>query len=194
MSKTVDFYFDFGSPTAYLAWRRIGAIAERTGATVKPVPILLGGLFKATGNSAPATVPAKGIYMFRDLSRFARRFGVPLAFNDAFPINTITLMRGAVGYQGSDDFCTYCDALYDAMWRDNRNLGDPAVLAAVLDEAGLDRARFETLVNDAAVKDRLKANTEDAVARGAFGAPTFFVGDEMFFGQDRLDFVEEALA
>lgn len=194
MSKSVDFYFDFGSPAAYLAWRRIGAVAARTGATVKPIPMLLGGLFKATGNSAPLTVPAKGAYLFVDLSRFARKFGVPLKLNSAFPINTVTLMRGAAGYDGTDKFCTYCDAVFDAIWRDDRNMGDPAVVAEVLAAAGLDPAEFEALVADQAVKDRLKTNTEAAVARGAFGAPTFFVEGEMFFGQDRLDFVEEALA
>lgn len=194
MSKSVDFYFDFGSPAAYLAWRRVGAVAKRTGATVKPIPMLLGGLFKATGNSAPLTVPAKGAYLFVDLSRFAKKFAVPLNMNSAFPINTVTLMRGAAGYDGTPQFQTYCDAVYDAIWRDDRNMGDPAVVAEVLRAAGLDPAAFEAMVADPAVKDRLKANTEEAAARGAFGAPTFFVGDQMFFGQDRLDFVEEALA
>ncbi|MFZ2869422.1 2-hydroxychromene-2-carboxylate isomerase [Zavarzinia sp.] len=194
MPKTVDFYFDFGSPAAYLAWRRIGAVAERSGATVKPIPMLLGGLFKATGNSAPLTVPAKGAYLFVDLSRFAKKFGVPLNMNSAFPINTVTLMRGAAGYHGTDKFHTYCDAVYDAIWRDDRDMGDPAVVAGVLTAAGLDPAAFEALVADPAVKEKLKANTEEAAARGAFGAPTFFVEGEMFFGQDRLDFVEEALS
>ena len=194
MPKTVDFYFDFGSPSAYLAWRRIDDVAVRTGATVRPIPFLLGGLFKATGNNPPGAVPAKGLYVFKDLQRFARKFAVPLTFNEAFPINTITLMRGAAGYQGTADFRPYCDAVFDAMWRDNRNAGDPAVLAAILAEAGLDAARFEALIGDSGVKERLKTQTEEAAARGAFGAPTFFVGDEMFFGQDRLDFVEEALA
>lgn len=194
MTKTVQFYFDFGSPTAYLAWRRIGAIAERTGATVEPIPILLGGLFKATGNAAPATVPAKGAYMFHDLERFSKRYGVPLNFNPYFPVNTINLMRGAAGYHGTPDFCTYCDAVYDAMWIDQKNMGDLAVVAGVLAAAGLDFADFEARINDPAVKEKLKANTDAVAARGAFGAPTFFVGEEMFFGQDRLDFVEEALA
>lgn len=193
MAKTVEFYFDFGSPAAYLAWRRIGEVAARTGATVKPIPMLLGGLFKATGNVAPATVPAKGVYLFNDLQRFARKFGTPFLLNSAFPINTISLMRGAAGYDGTTDFCTYCDTVYDAIWRDDRNMGDPAVVAEVLAAAGLDPERFTALINDPAVKDKLKANTEEAAARGAFGAPTFFVDGEMFFGQDRLDFVEEAL-
>lgn len=194
MSKTVDFYFDFGSPAAYLAWRRIGAVARRSGATVKPIPMLLGGLFKATGNSAPLTVPAKGAYLFVDLSRFAKKFAVPLTMNSAFPINTVTLMRGAAGYDGTPQFHVYCDAVYDAIWRDDRDMGDPAVVAGVLSAAGLDPAAFEALVADPAVKEKLKSNTEEAAARGAFGAPTFFVGDQMFFGQDRLDFVEEALS
>lgn len=193
MSKTVEFYFDFGSPAAYLAWRRIGAVAERTGATVKPIPILLGGVFKATGNSAPISVPAKGAYLFTDLARYAKKFGVPLNFNPFFPINTVSLMRGAAGLAGSDDFCRYCDAVYDAIWRDGRNMGDADVVREVLTTAGIDPAHYESLIADPAVKDKLKTDTETVVARGGFGAPTFFVDGEMFFGQDRLDFVEEAL-
>ena len=194
MSKTVEFFFDFGSPAAYLAWRRIGAVAERTGATVEAKPMLLGGVFKATGNSAPITVPAKGAYLFTDLSRYAKKFGVPLNFNPFFPINTVSLMRGAVGFFGTPEFCAYCDAVYDAIWRDGRNMGDPTVVHEVLAAAGIDPARYDALINDPAVKEKLKTETEALVARGAFGAPTFFVGNEMFFGQDRLDFVEEALS
>ncbi len=142
-----------------------------------------------------ASLPAlPGVYLFKDLNRFAKKFGVPLAFNSAFPINTISLMRGAAGYQGTDDFGPYCDAVFDAVWRDDRNMGDLAVVAEVLTAAGFDPAAFTALINDAAVKEKLKANTEEAAARGAFGAPTFFVEGEMFFGQDRLDFVEEALS
>ena len=133
--------------------------------------------------------------MATDLLRHARRYGVPFAFNPHFPINTLALMRGAIGYQMQrpEDFARYLEVLFKALWIDQRNLGDEAVLAAALTEAGLDPEQFRALITDDQVKNALKANTEEAVQRGVFGAPSFFVGDEMFFGQDRLDFVEEAL-
>jgi 2-hydroxychromene-2-carboxylate isomerase len=192
MTRTVEFLFDFGSPTTYLAHKRIPAIAARSGVVFDYVPILLGGVFKATGNASPVTVPAKGRYMNADMGRFAAKFGVQLAMNPFFPINTITLMRGATGLLGTPRFAAYVDAVFDAMWQTPVNMGDPQVLATTLAAAGFDVAEFMALVEDAGVKDRLKANTEAAVARGVFGAPTFFVDDAMYFGQDRLDWVEEA--
>ncbi|AHL76482.1 DSBA oxidoreductase [Stutzerimonas stutzeri] len=196
MNKTVEFFFDLGSPAAYLAWTQLPALCERAGAELRYRPMLLGGVFQATGNSSPATVPAKGRYMTTDLLRHARRYDVPFAFNPHFPINTLALMRGAVGYQlqQSEEFLRYLNALFKALWVDQRNLGDEAVLAAVLTEAGLDAEQFRAVITDDRVKHALKANTEEAVQRGVFGAPTFFVGDEMFFGQDRLGFVEDALS
>ena len=158
--------------------------------------MLLGAVFKATGNASPVTVPAKGRWMFQDMARWARRYGVPLAMNPHFPINTLTVMRGAVGMQMRQpaDFQRYVDAVYRAMWATPCNLGDAAVLADTLQRAGFDVEAFNALVGDPEVKAALVANTEEAVARGAFGAPTMFVGEQMFFGQDRLDFVREALA
>lgn len=194
MTREVDFLFDFGSPTTYLAHKRLPAVVARTGAQVNYVPILLGGVFKATGNQSPAMVPAKGIYMNRDMERFAARHGFSINFNPFFPINTISLMRGAVGYLDTPRFMDYVNLIFDAMWLEPRNLGDPEVLNRTLADGGFDPADFATRINDGAVKKRLIANTEAAVERGAFGAPTFFVGDEMYFGQDRLDFVEDALA
>ncbi|WP_413044138.1 2-hydroxychromene-2-carboxylate isomerase [Pseudomonas sp. YJ42] len=196
MDKTVEFFFDLGSPAAYLAWTQLPALCERAGAELRYRPMLLGGVFQATGNSSPATVPAKGRYMTTDLLRHARRYDVPFDFNPHFPINTLALMRGAVGYQLQQpkDFPRYLDALFKALWVDQRNLGDERILAAVLAEAGLEPEQFHALVTDEHVKNALKANTEEAVLRGVFGAPTFFVGSEMFFGQDRLCFVEEALS
>lgn len=194
MSKTVEFCFDVGSPTAYLAYRRLPALVERTGASVRYTPMLLGGVFKATGNASPVMVPAKGAYMGVDMARFAKRFGISLNMNPYFPINTITLMRIAAGLEGDPRFGAYVEAVYDAMWRRRKNMGDVEVARAVLDEAGLDGAALLALAETQAAKDRLKANTETAIARGVFGAPTFFVDGEMFFGQDRLDWVEEALA
>jgi len=157
--------------------------------------MLLGGVFQATGNASPATVPAKGRYMMMDLLRHARRYAVPFAFNPHFPINTLVLMRGAVGYQlhSEHELLRYLDAMFTAIWVDQRNLADEQVLTEVLVAAGLDAEQFRALVTEDSVKNVLKANTEEAVQRGVFGAPTFFVDDEMFFGQDRLGFVEDAL-
>ncbi len=196
MSKTIEFFFDFGSPTTYLAHTQLPRIAREAGATLSYRPMLLGGVFKATGNSSPVLVPAKGRWMGADIARWAQRWGVPFTFNPHFPINTLTLMRGAVGLQMRQpaSFTRYVDAVFQSMWVAPHNLGDAAVLAATLGEAGFDAEAFIALVGDAEVKARLIANTEEAVARGAFGAPTCFVGDAMFFGQDRLDFVREAAA
>jgi 2-hydroxychromene-2-carboxylate isomerase/uncharacterized cupin superfamily protein len=193
--ERVEFFFDFGSPTAYLAYTQLPAIAAEAGAELVWRPMLLGGVFKATGNASPVTVPAKGRWMNEDIARWAQRHGVPFRFNPHFPINTLTLMRGAVGLQlrAPDRFRAYVDAVYRAMWQAPRNLGDPQVLAATLAEAGFDAEAFGALVAEPEVKAALVANTDEAVARGVFGAPTVFVGAQMFFGQDRLDFVREAL-
>lgn len=195
-AKTLEFHFDFASPTTYLAYTQVPRIAQETGATLVWHPMLLGGVFKAAGNASPITVPAKGRWMNEDMARWARRWGVPLAMNPHFPINTLMLMRGACGLlmRQPDDFRRYVDAMFHAMWVAPRNLGDPAELATVLTEAGFDAEAFMALVADPGVKAHLVVRTEASVARGAFGAPTFFVGQQMFFGQDRLDFVREALA
>lgn len=193
-AETIEFLFDFGSPATYLAHTQMPRLATDTGAQVDYVPMLLGGVFKATGNSSPMAVPAKGRWMGRDLARWAGRYGVPFAFNPHFPVNTLTLMRGAVAVQARQPgrFMPYVDAVFRAMWVEPVDLGDPAVLASTLQAAGFDPHELLAMVGDAEVKARLIANTEAAVARGVFGAPTFFVGSEMFFGQDRLDFVREA--
>jgi 2-hydroxychromene-2-carboxylate isomerase len=195
-AKTIEFCFDFGSPTSYLAYTQLPRIAAETGATLDYKPMLLGGVFKATGNQSPVMIPAKGRWMGQDIARFARRYGVPFKFNKHFPINTLTLMRGAVGLQMRQPalFERYLATVFHAMWVEPANLGDPAVLAATLGAAGFDVPAFEALASDAEVKAKLIANTEAAVARGVFGAPTCFVGDAMFFGQDRLDFVREAVS
>jgi len=192
MTRTVEFLFDFGSPTTYLAHKRIPAITARSGIKFDYVPILLGGVFKATGNASPVTVPAKGRYMNADMGRFAAKYGVQLAMNPFFPINTISLMRGAAGFRGKPRYAGYIDTIFDAMWQNPVNMGDPEIVAAKLSAAGFDPAEFAALIADEAVKDALKSNTEVAVGKGVFGAPTFFVGDAMFFGQDRLDWVEDA--
>ncbi len=193
--RKIEFYFDVGSPTAYLAWTQLPKIAAETGATIAWRPMLLGGVFKAAGNASPITVPAKGRWMGEDIARWADRYGVTFRFNPHFPINTLTLMRGAAGLQmrSPDELPRYLDVVERAMWETPLNLGDPAVLAATLTQAGFDAEAFAELVADPQVKARLVATTEEAVSRGVFGAPTFFVGKAMFFGQDRLDFVREAV-
>lgn len=196
MTRTVECFFDFGSPASYLAYTQLPAIAAATGATVAWRPMLLGGVFKATGNASPVTVPAKGRWMMGDLKRFARRYGVPFAFNPAFPVNTLALMRGATGVQLREPgrFTGYCDAVFRAMWAEPRAMGDAAVVAEVLSAAGFDPAAFEAMTADPEVKARLVATTEEAVARGVFGAPSCFVDGTLYFGQDRLDWVRDALA
>ena len=195
MSKTIEFYFDFGSPATYLAWTQLPTIAAEHGAVLVYRPVLLGGIHKATNNASPAAVPAKGAWMRVDLARFARRYGVRYAHNPDFPINTLMLMRIASGAQMQDEqlFARYVHTVFRAMWEAPRNMGDLATVRSVLEGAGLDASRLLQFAEDPAVKDRLKQDTEAAVARGLFGAPTMFVGEDMFFGQDRLDFVKEAL-
>ena len=195
MTKTVEFFYDFGSPTVYLAATQLPAIAAAVGATIDWRPMLLGGVFKSTGNQSPVVVPAKAAYMNNDLKRFAKRYGVPFRFNPHFPINTLALMRGAVAYQGDVAVSsTYRDAIFRAIWVEARNLNEPDVIGQVLSDAGLDPAELMNRIGHQTVKDQLIANTEEAVNRGVFGAPTFFVGERMFFGQDRLDFVADALS
>lgn len=194
MGKTVEFLFDVGSPTTYLAHKRMPGLIERTGATVIHVPVLLGGIFKATGNASPVMVPAKGVYMGVDMARYAKKYGITLNMNPHFPINTLPMMRMLAGLVGEDPFPEVVDALFDAMWKGRKQMGDPAVVAEVLTKAGFDAVALLAVAETQEAKDALKANTEAAIARGAFGAPTFFVDDEMFFGQDRLDWVEEALS
>ena len=195
MSKQVEFFFDVGSPTAYLAWTQLPALCAQAGAELVYRPMLLGGVFQATGNASPAAVPAKSRYMNIDMARHARRYGVPLAPNPFFPINTLLLMRGATGAQlrAPERFDAYLRGVFNAMWVTPQNLNDPATAAQALAAAGFDPAEVMVWANDAEVKAALRATTEEAIARGVFGAPMMFVGTEMFFGQDRLDAVREAL-
>ena len=193
MARTLEFYYDYGSPYSYLADTQVEAIAERAGATLARKPMLLGGVFKSTGNASPMTVEQKWKWSAFDMPMWARHYGVPFQRNPFFPVNTLALMRGAAAAQIDGIFERYHPAMYKAMWIDSRNLNEMAEVVRVLDEAGLDPAALGRRVQDQDVKDRLKATTDEAVARGVFGAPTSFVGDLMFFGNDRLPFVERAL-
>lgn len=196
MSKTVEFYFDLGSPATYLAYTQLPKICAQTGSQLIYIPMLLGGVFKATGNASPATIPAKGRYMFQDLDRYAKRYNVPLKFNPHFPINTLMLMRAVTGMQlrHPERFQAFIDCLFTALWVEGRSLDDPATVAAVLTQHGFDPNEILALTADEEVKTVLKDNTETAVQRGVFGAPSMFIDNQLFFGQDRLDFVLEALS
>jgi 2-hydroxychromene-2-carboxylate isomerase len=198
VSKQVEFLFDFGSPNAYLAHKVLPGIEARTGVKFTYVPILLGGVFKLTNNRSPAESLA-GIrnrleYEWLEVDRFVRRHGVRFARNPFFPVNTLALMRGAIAAEDLGLLAPYVDAMFDAMWAEPKKMDDPAVIGAALTAAGLPAAKLFELVQTRAVKDRLLANTTAAVERGAFGAPTFFVEGEIYFGKDRLSEVEAALA
>jgi 2-hydroxychromene-2-carboxylate isomerase len=194
-----NFLFDFGSPNAYLAHEVIPKIEERTGAKFAYTPVLLGGVFKATGNRSPmeafAEVPAKLAYEALETRRFVARHGLAqFRSNPHFPVNTLMIMRGAVAAETLGLFAPYVDAVFAAMWEDGRKMDDPAVVEEALLGAFLPARRLIDLTQHQDVKDRLLANTSAAVGRGVFGSPTFFVGEEMFFGKDRLGQVEEAIA
>jgi len=193
--KTVEFYFDVGSPAAYLAWTQLPHVCTEAGARIDYRPMLLGGVFQATGNHSPMTVPAKGRYVMGDLERYARRYDVAFSHNPFFPINTLALMRMLTALQVHDEVAMRkcADAFFRAIWVDGKNMNDAGVVAQVLRDAGFDPEELPAQAGSPQVKERLKAVTQDAVARGVFGAPTFFVGSHMYWGQDRLDFVKEAL-
>lgn len=190
----LEFYFDLGSPTAYLAYRRLVQLGERYAFTLTHRPMLLGGVFKATGNMSPVAIPAKGKYMLeQDLPRFAKRYAIPLIFNPYFPINTLQLMRGVFAARALGCEDVYLNAVFEAIWMQEKDMGDAEVVSATLNSAGLDADGILHKSQEPCVKQQLIDATEAAVARGVFGAPTIILSEEMFFGQDRLDFVEERL-
>jgi len=196
MTRSVECFFDVGSPASYLAWTQLPALCTAAGADLRWRPMLLGGVFQATGNSSPASVPARGRYMNRDLARCAQRLGVPFTLNPHFPIITLRLMRVLTGLQLREPkrFDAAMGAVYRAIWVNALNMNDPEVAAQAFSAAGFDPTAIAALTDDPTIKAALKATTDEAVQRGVFGAPTMFVGEEMFFGQDRLDLVREALA
>jgi 2-hydroxychromene-2-carboxylate isomerase len=193
MLTAIQFYFDFASPPTYLAARMLPAIASEAGVVVDWKPVLLGGIFKSLGSTPPMEIPQKADWMRADLQRWARKLNVPFEFSPFFPVNTLTLQRGAAAYQNGPLFDHYVQTVFSAIWEKSQNLNDPGTLTSVLSDAGFSTSEFFRLVASPEVKARLRANTEDAIGRGVFGCPTFFIGDEMFFGQDRLDFVRDAL-
>jgi 2-hydroxychromene-2-carboxylate isomerase len=191
--------FDFGSPNAFLSHEAIPAIEKRTGAKFEYVPILLGGIFKATNNKSPAETLAgvknKREFHALETERFVRRFGVkPYTMNPFFPVNTLNLMRAAVAAQMEGVFEKYIDAAFHHMWVEPKKMDDPEVAARALSASGLDAARLLARSQEPEVKAKLIENTQSAVERGAFGSPTFFVGKEMFFGKEQLREVEELIS
>ena len=198
-AKTAEFHFDFGSPNAYFTHKLLPGIAARTSAAFTYVPVLLGGVFKLTNNQAPmiafSGVRNKLAYQHLEIERFVKRHALTgFRMNPHFPVNTLLVMRGAVAADMAGLLSAYADAVFAAMWEEERNMADPQTAAAVLTQAGLDGAGLLARAQDQDVKDKLAENTAMSVERGAFGSPTFFVGGDMFFGKDRLDQVEEALA
>ena len=194
MTTRIEFLYDVGSPASYLAFHRLPGIAARSGAEIVHRPVLLGGIFKAIGSHSPADIPAKAAWMWQDLAAAAERYGTPFEVNPHFPVNTLGLMRGAVAAEQAGEIVPYSTAIFDAIWRDGHDLGNPAVIGDVLTANGFDAGRYMVAVQEDAIKARLRAYTDEAVTRGVFGVPTMFVGTAMFFGQDRLDLVEQALS
>ncbi|HQR29912.1 MAG TPA: 2-hydroxychromene-2-carboxylate isomerase [Anaeromyxobacteraceae bacterium] len=188
----LEFFYDFVSPYSYLASTRVEAEVARVGGTVRFRPFLLGGVFNATGNRAPIETPAKGRHLATDLGRWARRLGVPFAWPAKFPVLTVLPLRAAFAAEKAGVLVPFTHAVYRAYWAEGKDISDGAVVAAVATAAGLDGAALVAAAPG--YKEALKASTQEAVDRGSYGAPTFFVGDEMFVGNDRLDFAIEALA
>jgi 2-hydroxychromene-2-carboxylate isomerase len=194
----VEFHFDFGSPNAYLSHLVIPEIEKRTGVKFEYVPVLLGGVFKLTGNRSPAESLAgirnKPEYERLETSRFIRRHKITrFQVNPYFPVNTLTLMRGAIAAQSLGVFERYVDEMYRHMWAEPKKMDDPNVMRAALEASGLESGRILELVQTQPIKDQLLENTRQSVERGTFGSPTFFVGAEIFFGKDRLREVEEMI-
>lgn len=192
MGKSVTFFYDYGSPTCYLAWTQLAEICGQSGATVTKKPILLGGLFKAIGHTSPIALKAKAVWMFADLARYAKHYGVPFQKPNAFPLNSIPPMRAAI-WASRAGVLDVCDrALFKAAWVDGLDIGDIETLKYVLAAAGLDSGEMAQAIQSPSIKSGLVDATDEAIAAGAFGVPTFLVGGVLHFGQDRLPWVERA--
>ena len=198
MARSVEFLFDYGSPNAYMVHRVLPAFASRLGVEVIATPCLLGGIFKASNNKSPivqyADIPAKLAYERLEMRRFVRKNGLSsFKMNPHFPVNTLLIMRGAMVAQELGRLSAFSEAMFAGMWEQGLNLSDPEIVATAVAAAGLDAKALLARAATPEIKAALATNTEAAVARGVFGIPTFFVGDEMFFGKERLGQVEEAI-
>ena len=199
MTKTIEFIFDFGSPNAYLCYKVFPELLARTGAELKLTPCLLGGIFKATGNQAPmlafGNIQGKMEYEMLETERFIKKHGLDdFTFNPHFPVNTLLMMRGAIFAETQGQLNEYVEAGLKHMWEDGLKMDDPDIFVSALQAAGFDGKAILEATSDDAIKQKLMDNTKAAVERGAFGIPTFYVGNEMFFGKERLGQVEEALS
>ena len=199
VTKTLELIFDFGSPNAYLTLKALPELLDRTGADLIITPCLLGGIFKATGNKAPmiqyADAPAKLAYEHLEMQRFITKHGLTkFRLNPHFPVNTLTIMRGAIVAEDEGHLDDYIDAVNRAMWEEGLKMDDPEIIAAFLSANGFDGPALLARTQEPGIKAKLVANTEAAVARGVFGIPSFFLGGELWFGKDRLrDVVEAAI-
>ena len=194
----LDFYYDFGSPNAYFAWKALQGVSERTGLEIVMHPVLIGGIFKSTGNQPPwqafGNVPNKMAYMQLEIQRFIKDHDLTdFKFNSAFPVNTLLAMRGAVAAQRTAVHDAYYPAVFKAIWEDDRDISQPDVLVDVLNNAGLDGAALVAATQMPEVKQGLMEATQACVDRGTFGLPTFFLGDDIYFGKDRIWQIERAI-
>jgi 2-hydroxychromene-2-carboxylate isomerase len=193
MSTSIEFFFDFGSGPSYLAYTQMSGLCERTSAELIYRPILLGGVFKLTGNTPPGAVAEKMAWFIGDLEMWAAKYGVVFGFPKIGITNTMSLMRGAYVAQEQNRLAEYCDLVFKAIWVEGLNMQDIDVLATKLASSGFDAQAYRHGIGRQEIKDALIVNTQEAVDRGAFGLPTFFTSGRMFFGQDRLEFVEQAV-
>lgn len=189
---SLEFFFDIGSPYSYLASTQVEDVARRLGVSLQWRPFLLGGVFKASGNDMPSRVAAKGVYMYKDLNRFAALYGVSFNFSSRFPLNTLRTQRALsfVSLTNEAAIPKFAAALYSEYWVNDRDVSADESISRAAKDAGLDAASLIAGIDDPRAKDKLRADTDEAVKRGAFGAPTFFVGEEMFFGNDRIVLLE----
>ena len=196
--RPLDFYYDFGSPNAYLAWKALQGVTERTGLEVSMHPVLIGGIFKTTGNQPPwqafGKVPSKMKYMQLEIQRFIKAHKLTaFKFNSAFPVNTLLAMRGAIAAQQAGMHDVYYPAVFKAIWEDNKDISQANILTNVLNDAGLNGAELVAATQTPDIKQGLMKATQACVDRGAFGLPTFFLGDDIYFGKDRVDQIEQAV-
>ena len=192
MIKNVTFCFDFGSPYSYLAYNNLNSIRE-AGGEVTIMPVLLGGIFKATGNQPPATVQKKGEYMFKDINRWSKKLDIPFKMNPYFPILTVPHMRGAVLAQRENILEKYMQVMFEAIWVKAMNLNDQEILTNIAEKSGIDPNQFAEEISSDEIKNKLRENTEFAISKGAFGVPTYYLDDEMFWGIDSVKFLLDCL-
>ena len=192
MTKNVTFCFDFGSPYSYLAYNNLNSIRE-AGGDVTIMPVLLGGIFKATGNQPPATVQKKGEYMFKDINRWSKKLDIPFKMNPYFPILTVPHMRGAVLAQRENILEKYMQVMFEAIWVKAMNLNDQEILTNIAEKSGIDPNQFAEEISSDEIKNKLRENTEFAISKGAFGVPTYYLDDEMFWGIDSVKFLLDDL-